>query len=401
MTKFDDDVKQCVPGSFFMIASSADNQESEEAYNTTNFELPNPNGKQGGACTSAFLQQQYDGAAHGSTWVETLSEMRDVLKSMGYQQTPTLSSSRPVLPHHPMRIVPPGSGKRRAILIGINYVGQNGELRACHNDCNNVKDFLIDVHGFREDEMLILMDDGKHQEPTKANIENAFVLLTKYSQPNDVCFVSFSGHGGNTEDLNGDEDDGWDETLIPVDFRENGQIVDDDILKMLVKPMKKGVHCTVLMDCCHSGTVLDLPYKLAAGQTKSKREVGFDTEIVREAVRPRKKTMEEIKAIKKQRTKKEAQERKRQEAAAKGSNDNNNGEEPEEVVVGPKLAPNGQPVLPIRAPRPQQAEPVMQEEEGREDTTKKQPKKKKWGRKQQQLRDEQAPPPPPGQCLVQ
>jgi hypothetical protein len=282
-------------------------------------------------------------------------------------------------------------------LIGINYVGQNGELRACHNDCNNVKDFLIDVHGFREDEMLILMDDGKHQEPTKANIENAFILLTKYSQPNDVCFVSFSGHGGNTEDLDGDEDDGWDETLIPVDFRENGQIVDDDILKMLVKPMKKGVHCTVLMDCCHSGTVLDLPYKLAAGQTKSKREVGFNTEIVREAVRPRKKTMEEIKQIKKQKAKKAAQERKMQEAAAK---ENTSGEEPaEEVIVGPKLAPNGQPVLPVRAPapRPEQADPVA--EDGLEDT-KKQPKKKKWGRKQQ-LRDEQAPPPPPGQCLVQ
>ena len=45
----------------------------------------------------------------------------------------------------------------------------------------------------------------------------------------------------------GDEDDGYDETLIPVDFKQAGQIVDDDILKMLVKPMAEGVTVTVLM----------------------------------------------------------------------------------------------------------------------------------------------------------
>jgi hypothetical protein len=48
------------------------------------------------------------------------------------------------------------------------------------------------------------------------------------------------------------QDDGYDETLIPVDFKTVGQIIDDDILKILVKPMKAGVHVTVLMDCCHS-----------------------------------------------------------------------------------------------------------------------------------------------------
>jgi Caspase domain len=45
----------------------------------------------------------------------------------------------------------------------------------------------------------------------------------------------------------GDEDDGYDETLIPVDFKTAGQIVDDDILKILVQPMAEGVTCTVLM----------------------------------------------------------------------------------------------------------------------------------------------------------
>ena len=45
----------------------------------------------------------------------------------------------------------------------------------------------------------------------------------------------------------GDEDDGYDETLIPVDFVSTGQIVDDDIFTHLVKPMKRGVNVTVLV----------------------------------------------------------------------------------------------------------------------------------------------------------
>jgi Caspase domain len=71
------------------------------------------------------------------------------------------------------------------------------------------------------------------------------------------------------------EDDGYDESLIPVDFKENGQIVDDDILKYFCKRMKGGVHVTVVMDCCHSGTVLDLPYTFPANEKTMQIEKGF------------------------------------------------------------------------------------------------------------------------------
>jgi Caspase domain len=55
-------------------------------------------------------------------------------------------------------------------------------------------------------------------------------------------------------------EDGYDETLVPLDYATAGQIHDDDLLKHLICKMPSGVTMTCLFDCCHSGTVLDLPY---------------------------------------------------------------------------------------------------------------------------------------------
>lgn len=217
---FDDNVKLVVSSNVNVIASSGDEQQAEEAFNVRKFELPNPAGKAGGACTSAFLKQQYAAAASNQqpqSWTEALQMMQQILNDLGYAQTLTLSSSRKIYQSKPlMQIVPSGSGRRRAMLIGINYTGDpQGELQSCHNDCQNVREFLKTVHNFRDEEMMILMDDDScAQKPTKDNIENGFVLLTQYSQPDDVVFVSFSGHGGRVPKKNcapGD-DDCWDST---------------------------------------------------------------------------------------------------------------------------------------------------------------------------------------------
>lgn len=146
-----------------------------------------------------------------------------------------------------------GYGTKRAVLIGINYVGQQGQLSGCHNDVKNMKEYLMNVHGFEERNMTILMDDGMHMNPTRANIMQAYRDLTRYSAPGDTVFIHYSGHGGRVRDTSGDEDDGYDETLIPVDFQRSGQITDDELFRDLVKPMPKGVLMTSLMDCCHSG----------------------------------------------------------------------------------------------------------------------------------------------------
>jgi hypothetical protein len=68
------------------------------------------------------------------------------------------------------------------------------------------------------------------------------------------------GHGGQTKDLDGDEEDGYDEVIYPVDFRQNGHITDDEMHRIMVRPLQAGVRLTAIFDSCHSGTALDLPY---------------------------------------------------------------------------------------------------------------------------------------------
>lgn len=52
--------------------------------------------------------------------------------------------------------------------------------------------------------------------------------------------------------------------MVPVDYATAGQIRDDDLKTTLVSAMPSGSTLVALMDCCHSATVLDLPYKYKA-----------------------------------------------------------------------------------------------------------------------------------------
>lgn len=60
--------------------------------------------------------------------------------------------------------------------------------------------------------------------------------------------------------MDGDEGDGFDEVIYPVDFKQRGHIVDDEVHAIVVKPLQPGVRLTAIFDSCHSGSMMDLPY---------------------------------------------------------------------------------------------------------------------------------------------
>lgn len=282
MSDFDMRAQKSIPAEIRMISGCEDAQTSADVSNVSNFELPDPNGRAGGACSSAFLSIVY--ADHKKpdedlSFQDVLTSMRGVLSDQSFEQIPQLSSSRAMDIETKFDLTPDNfSGTKRAVLIGINYVGQNGELAGCHNDVLNIIDYIKDVHSFEDKNMTVLMDDGLHSDPTRDNIMEAYQKIAADSQPGDVVFLHYSGHGGKLRDDNGEEADGYDETLIPLDYQQAGQIRDDDLLRNLVMQFQKGVFVTSIMDCCHSGTVLDLPYNFKAdgNQTAMEPNEGYD-----------------------------------------------------------------------------------------------------------------------------
>ena len=66
----------------------------------------------------------------------------------------------------------------------------------------------------------------------------------------------YSGHGGQIQDMNGDEEDGIDETLVPWNSeRAEDDIIDDEIYQLIIELNEKTPHVTLIMDSCFSGTV--------------------------------------------------------------------------------------------------------------------------------------------------
>ncbi|KAI8923609.1 caspase domain-containing protein [Entophlyctis helioformis] len=150
---------------------------------------------------------------------------------------------------------------KRALLIGVLYKGSDNELLGCANDIQNMQKFLLQ-HGFHSKDIVMLTDGAGNpaQTPTRSNMIAGMKWLLADAKAGDSLFFHFSGHGLQTLDKGGDEDDGHDEGICPVDFHQSGIILDDELNRRLVQKLPAGARLTAVFDCCHSGSTLDLPY---------------------------------------------------------------------------------------------------------------------------------------------
>jgi len=159
--------------------------------------------------------------------------------------------------------MPQPGGNKKAVLVGCSYPGTQAKLNGCINDVQCMAHLLKSKFGFLEHNIIVLRDDRQHADwfPTRMNIYRAIQWLMTGQQPGQSLFFHFSGHGSQQADRGGDEDDGFDETILPTDYKTAGQIVDDELNQRLVRPLMTGVTLHAVVDACHSGTVLDLPYR--------------------------------------------------------------------------------------------------------------------------------------------
>jgi metacaspase-1 len=145
--------------------------------------------------------------------------------------------------------------KAEALLIGLNsvdpnaYDGWNGESGcwSCELDTDNIANLLREVGGYNIHQL-------KTKEATSEIILSLLDGYAKRMEDGDIFTLFYSGHGGQEPDLNGDESDGKDETLVVYDR----QIVDDE-LSQCWNRFAEGVRIFTLSDSCNSGTVFKSP----------------------------------------------------------------------------------------------------------------------------------------------
>jgi metacaspase-1 len=136
----------------------------------------------------------------------------------------------------------------RSLHIGLNsvdpthYAGWDGVLSGCEFDARDMAQ-IAESRGF--DPTVVLTKDAV-AGAIMDEVRKAGASL----RPGDIFLLTYSGHGGQVPDLNGDEPDHQDETWVLYDR----QLVDDE-LYALWGAFAAGVRILVVSDSCHSGSV--------------------------------------------------------------------------------------------------------------------------------------------------
>ena len=157
-----------------------------------------------------------------------------------------------------LAVLTAGGAERRALVVGIGQY-QCSEWRNIHGDCDVplVVRFLSD-RGFTDIGTLV------NEEATKKGIIASFRALENKCRPGDIVYVHFSGHGQQITDVNGDEDDGFDEAWIPYDadmsysetYKGENHLTDDEIgewLERICRRIGSSGKLLVVADACPSG----------------------------------------------------------------------------------------------------------------------------------------------------
>ncbi len=153
--------------------------------------------------------------------------------------------------------------RKRAFMVGISHydIALTGYQ---WNNINGVEDInllspILKKQGFY---LTTILDE----QATYQNITNQLSNFTNQTKKGDIVYLHFSAHGQPVEDLNGDEEDGWDEAIVPIDAYKNykkgvyegKKHLLDDQLNTYIKKLRTKIGATgflyVVIDACHAGT---------------------------------------------------------------------------------------------------------------------------------------------------
>lgn len=162
-------------------------------------------------------------------------------------------------------LLPPVGYARQkwAFLVGIsNY--DTALTSYQWNNINGIEDVnLLSPILFNQGFSIITLLD---KEATYKNIVTQLSDFSDNIKMGDIVYLHFSAHGQPVEDTNGDEEDGWDEAIVPIDaykiykkglYDGNRHLIDDQLNKY-VKRLREKIgpkgFLYVTIDACHAGT---------------------------------------------------------------------------------------------------------------------------------------------------
>jgi metacaspase-1 len=140
-----------------------------------------------------------------------------------------------------------------ALTIGLNsvdpghYGGWDGTLNACEADAHD----MAAIAKKQKFNVKTLLTKAATRSAVLKEISDAATAL----KSGDIFMLSYSGHGGQVPDMNGDEPDQLDETICLYD----GELIDDEMNAAFTK-ISSGVRVLVFSDSCHSGTMTKVAY---------------------------------------------------------------------------------------------------------------------------------------------
>ena len=162
------------------------------------------------------------------------------------------------------------ASQTRALVVGVSgypNLAESLRLHGPRNDTREVARTIVDL-GIDPVGVTVLADGVKDLPEgvtapgpgTRDAILGALEALEADSQPGDLVFFYFSGHGSQQPDRDGDEQGGNDEIFLPYDVGSwsgtgvENAIVDDDFNLRIQRILDKGVDFFGMIDACNSAT---------------------------------------------------------------------------------------------------------------------------------------------------
>ncbi|KZV89627.1 hypothetical protein EXIGLDRAFT_721201 [Exidia glandulosa HHB12029] len=201
---------------------------------------------------------------------------RAVIVACGYNEGAQFRSTEEIREGvaGPSRVAAPAVEKSLLVPTPVIRNKATGEylapLQPAHIDAYNLRKMLKHTFEFRDENIELLIDSGDPKTstaswPTRNNILAAIKQLVKNAPAGSSFVFAFIGHGAQQPNLDGEEEDGFDELIIAADG-EN--IKDDELNALLVKAVPDGCMLTALIDSCHSGTAMDTKYTFRVDDRK-------------------------------------------------------------------------------------------------------------------------------------